>query len=40
MKTIDFVIQGTAMKDPNDRVIIKFYFEKCVHKNAFLSSSI
>ena len=35
-KTIDFVIQGTAMKHPNSRAIIKLYCKKCIHKNTIL----
>ena len=32
-KTIHFVIQGTAMKHPNSRAIIKLYCKKCIRKN-------
>ena len=32
-KIIDFVIQGTAMKHLNSRVIIKLYCKKSIHKD-------
>ena len=32
-KSTDFVIQGTAMKQPNSRAIIKLYCKKYIHKN-------
>ena len=34
MKVIDFFIQRTIVKHPDDRTVTELSFKKCIHQNA------